>query len=222
MKENRMREKQAAAAGSSCFNRRGFLGLSAAVAASLASGSPVFAQATSSTAQKIADHFASVKTMMGEFVQFGPRGDQTAGKFYLERPGKLRFNYEQPSPMRVISDGRNVAIGNTKMKTWDVYPLSKTPLSLLLSDRIDLGHQMVRQVKEEQDLTTIVLGDKSIFGDQTITLMFDPKTFELRQWTVTDAQGKDTSVMIFNVQQGVNFDDKVFQVPYDEINKRGG
>ena len=217
-----MREKQAAAAGSSCFNRRGFLGLSAAVAATLASGAPVFAQANSSTAQKIADHFASVKTMMGEFVQFGPRGDQTAGKFYLERPGKLRFNYEQPSPMRVISDGRNVAIGNMKMKTWDVYPLSKTPLSLLLSDRIDLGHQMVRQVKEEQDLTTIVLGDKSIFGDQTITLMFDPKTFELRQWTVTDAQGKDTSVMIFNVQQGVNFDDKVFQVPYDEINKRGG
>lgn len=216
-----MRDKQAGAAGSSCFNRRGFLGLSAAVAASLASGAPVFAQATSSTAQKIADHFASVKTMMGEFVQFGPRGDQTAGKFYLERPGKLRFNYEQPSPMRVISDGRNVAIGNLKMKTWDVYPLSKTPLSLLLSDRIDLGHQMVRQVKEEQDLTTIVLGDKSIFGDQTITLMFDPKTFELRQWTVTDAQGKDTSVMIFNVQQGVNFDEKVFQVPYDEINKRG-
>jgi outer membrane lipoprotein-sorting protein len=216
-----MREKQAAAAGSSCFNRRGFLGLSAAVAATLASGAPVFAQANSSSAQKIADHFASVKTMMGEFVQFGPRGDQTAGKFYIERPGKLRFNYEQPSPMRVISDGRNVAIGNMKMKTWDVYPLSKTPLSLLLSDRIDLGHQMVRQVKEEQDLTTIVLGDKTIFGDQTITLMFDPKTFELRQWTVTDAQGKDTSVMIFNVQQGVNFDEKVFEVPYDEINRRG-
>ncbi|MBB4954919.1 outer membrane lipoprotein-sorting protein [Agrobacterium vitis] len=216
-----MREKQAAAANSSSLNRRGFIGLSAAFAVALTAATPAFAQAESSTAQRIADHFASVKTMMGEFVQFGPRGDQTAGKFYLERPGKLRFNYEQPSPMRVISDGRNVAIGNMKMKTWDVYPLSKTPLSLLLSDRIDLGHQMVRQVKEEQDLTTIVLGDKSIFGDQTITLMFDPKTFELRQWTVTDAQGKDTSVMIFNVQQGVNFDEKVFEVPYDDINRRG-
>lgn len=51
--------------------------------------------------------------------------------------------------------------------------------------------------------------------------MFDPKTFELRQWTVTDAQGKDTSVMIFNVQQGVNFDEKVFEVPYDDIRNRG-
>ncbi len=216
-----MREKPATMTGARCFNRRGFIGLSAACVATLVSGPSAFAQAETSTAQRIANHFASVKTMMGEFVQFGPRGDQTAGKFYLERPGKLRFNYEQPSPMRVISDGNNVAIGNLKMKTWDVYPLSKTPLSLLLSDKIDLGHQMVRQVKEEQDLTTIVLGDKSIFGDQTITLMFDPKTFELRQWTVTDAQGKDTSVMIFNVQQGVNFDDKVFEVPYDDIRKRG-
>ncbi|MGG7519386.1 outer membrane lipoprotein carrier protein LolA [Allorhizobium undicola] len=206
------------------LKRRNFLGMAAAgvfAAGGVAIAGPAFAQAESSTAQKIADHFSSVKTMMGEFVQFGPRGEQTAGKFYIQRPGKLRFNYEQPSPMRVISDGRNVAIGNLKMKTWDVYPLSKTPLSLLLSDRIDLTHQMVRQVKEEQDLTTIVLGDKSIFGDQTITLMFDPKTFELRQWTVTDAQGKDTSVTIFNVQQGVNFDDKVFTVPYDDINKRG-
>ncbi|KAA3516808.1 twin-arginine translocation signal domain-containing protein [Agrobacterium vitis] len=220
-----MQKKTFAPAGmAGMIGRRGFIGLAAAGIAVVATGatvSPAYAQAQASAAQRIADHFASVKTMMGEFVQFGPRGEQTAGKFYIERPGKLRFNYEQPSPMRVISDGRNVAIGNLKMKTWDVYPLSKTPLSLLLSDRIDLGHQMVRQVKEEQDLTTIVLGDKSIFGDQTITLMFDPKTFELRQWTVTDAQGKDTSVMIFNVQQGVNFDEKVFEVPYDDIRNRG-
>jgi len=182
--------------------------------AALAAGDP------SQAAQKVADHFSSVKTMMGEFVQFGPRGEQTGGKFYIERPGKLRFNYEKPSPMRVISDGRNLVIGNTKLKTWDIYPLSKTPLSLLLADKIDLGHQMVRGVKEESDLTTIVLGDRTIFGDSTITLMFDPASFELRQWTITDPQAKDTTVMIFNVQTGVKFDDRVFTVPYDSVNRR--
>lgn len=168
-------------------------------------------------AQKIADHFSSVKTMMGEFVQFGPRGEQTGGKFFIQRPGKLRFNYDKPSPMRVIADGKNVVIGNMKLRTWDLYPLSKTPLSLLLSERIDLGHQMVRDVKEEADLTTIVLGDKTIFGDSTITLMFDPKTFDLRQWTITDVQAKDTSVMIFNVQNGINLDPSVFEIPYREV-----
>lgn len=175
------------------------------------------AQAAADAAQKIADHFSSVKTMMGEFVQFGPRGEQTGGKFFIQRPGKLRFNYEKPSPMRVISDGKNVVIGNMKLKTWDLYPLSKTPLSLLLAEKIDLGNQLVRDVKEESDLTTIVLGDKTIFGDSTITLMFDPKTYDLRQWTITDVQAKDTSVMIFNVQTGVNLDPSVFEIPYADV-----
>ncbi|MBP1851930.1 outer membrane lipoprotein carrier protein LolA [Rhizobium halophytocola] len=180
---------------------------------------PMSVLAASDAAQEIANHFSSVKTMMGDFVQFGPRGEQTGGKFYIERPGKLRFNYEQPSPMRVISDGRNVVIGNMKLKTWDIYPLSKTPLSLLLADHIDLSNDKVRSVKEEDDLTTIVLGDRSIFGDALITMMFDPKTYDLRQWTITDPQNKDTTVMILNVKTGVNFDERVFQVPYDQVRK---
>lgn len=200
------------------IRRRDFVaGAAAVLGLSLFPAQLMAAVDASEAAQKIADHFSSVKTMMGEFAQFGPRGEQTGGKFFISRPGKLRFNYEAPSPLRVISDGRNLVIGNFKLKTWDIYPLSKTPLSLLLSDKIDLGREMVRNVQEEQDLTTIVLGDKTIFGESTITLMFDPKTFDLRQWTITDAQAKDTTVMIFNVQTGVSLDEKVFEVPYADV-----
>ncbi len=196
----------------------GLFGLAAsAVLPSMASAQG----AGGAAAQKIADHFSSVKTMMGEFVQFGPRGEQTGGKFYIERPGKLRFNFEDPSPLRVISDGKNVVVGNIKLKTWDLYPLSKTPLTLLLADRIDLSNDAVRGVKEESDLTTIVLGNKTIFGDSTITMMFDSKTYDLRQWTITDNQGKDTSVMIYNVKTGVGFDEKVFAIDYAEVRGRG-
>lgn len=205
----------------SSMSRRGFsfglIGLAATAAFPL----PGLAQGAggSAAAQKIADHFSSVKTMSGEFVQFGPRGEQTGGKFFIERPGKLRFNFEDPSPIRVIADGKNVVIGNTKLKTWDLYPLSKTPLSLLLAERIDLSDGMVRGVREEPDLTTIVLGNRTVFGDSTITMMFDSKTYELRQWTITDAQNKDTSVMIYNVKNGVAFDNRVFRIPYDEVRK---
>ncbi|RUM95590.1 outer membrane lipoprotein carrier protein LolA [Pseudaminobacter arsenicus] len=183
------------------------------------------AAAASDAAQKIADHFASVRTMTGEFVQFGPRGEQTGGKFYIERPGKIRFNYEGNSGFRVISDGQSVVLDNRKMKTMDLYPLSKTPLKLLLDERIDLSGNKVRSVKEEDDLTTIQLADKSVFGNSTITMMFDPKSYELRQWTITDAQGKDTTVMIFNVQQGVTFDQSLFKIDYRrniELNKNKG
>ena len=204
------------------MSRRRFLGQAALVAGMAALGQfagPFLAtgHAQAAAAQRIADHFARVKTMMGEFVQFGPRGEQTGGKFYIERPGKLRFNYESPATFKVTSDGTTLVLENTKLKTADVYPLSKTPLKLLLDSRIDLSDGKVRSVKEEADLTTIQLADKSVFGDSTITLMFDPASYELRQWTITDAQGKDTTVMIFNVQEGVRFDPSVFTIDHRRI-----
>lgn len=206
-------------------SRRSLLrGLAFTAAAAITGGfGPAMVQAqaaTSQAAQKIADHFSAVDTMTGEFVQFGPNGEQTGGKFFIDRPGKLRFNYQEPSPIRVISDGKAVAIGNSKLETWDLYPLSSTPLKLLLSERIDLSEKMVRSVNEEPDLTTIVLGDRSVFGTSTISMMFDPETYDLKQWTIRDAQGKDTSVMIYNVQTGVRFDDSVFQIPYNQVHKK--
>jgi outer membrane lipoprotein-sorting protein len=193
------------------------LALAGAAALNVVPGFRLLAHAQAAVpaaAQKIADHFSSVKTMTGEFVQFGPKGEQTGGKFYLERPGKIRFNYDGASNFQVISDGQSVVILNKKMRTSDLYPLSKTPLKLLLDERIDLSGDRVKSVKEEDDLTTIKLSDKSVFGNATITMMFDPKTYELRQWTITDAQGKDTTVMIFNTREGVNFAADTFKIDY--------
>jgi outer membrane lipoprotein-sorting protein len=177
------------------------------------------AHAASAAAQKIATHFSSVQTMTGDFVQFGPKGEQTGGKFFIERPGKIRFNYEKPSPIRVVADGKSVVINNKKLDTWDIYSLNKTPLKLLLSEKIDLSDGKVKNVKEEDDLTTIVLGDKSIFGDSKISMMFDPKSSDLRQWTITDAKGLDTTVMIFNVKQGEKIDPSIFKIDYLRVNE---
>ncbi|MEE9376295.1 MAG: outer-membrane lipoprotein carrier protein LolA [Rhizobiaceae bacterium] len=161
---------------------------------------------------KISKHFSSVPSMVGEFIQFGPNGEQTGGKFYLKRPGRIRFDYHKPSPITVKADGKTVGIHNKKLKTWDFFPLKKTPLRLLLADKISVRDKSIKSVKQEPDLTTVVLGNKSVFGNSKITLMFDPKTFELRQWTITDNQGKDTSVMIFNVKKNVKLSSKLFRM----------
>mgnify|MGYP001092739158 CR=1 FL=1 len=203
------------------LTRRGILGMAVGLGGlamlQMVPGAVLVAEAQaapSAAAQAIADHFAGVKTMTGEFVQFGPKGDQLGGKFFIERPGKIRFNYDGASGFKVISDGNSVLLENAKMKTMDLYPLSKTPLALLLAERIDLSGNRVRSVKEEDDQTVIQLADKSVFGNARITMMFDPKTYELRQWTITDAQGKDTTVMIFNVKQGVSIDNSLFAIDY--------
>ncbi|MEQ1951748.1 outer membrane lipoprotein carrier protein LolA [Mesorhizobium sp. CN2-181] len=199
--------------------RRGVIGMALGLATlaglSLLPGmtAPAAAEA-SATAQKIADHFASIRSMSGEFVQFDARGRQTGGKFYIQRPGKIRFNYDGSSGFKVISDGDSVVLENPKMKTMDLYPLSKTPLKLLLDDRIDLSGNKVRSVKEESDQTVIQLVDKSSFGNSTITMTFDAANYQLKEWTITDAQGKKTTVMIFNTQQDVKIDPSLFTIDY--------
>lgn len=160
----------------------------------------------------ISDEFTAVPTMMGEFVQFGPNGEQSGGTFYIQRPGKIRFNYEEPSPIRIISNGRTVAVNNKKLKTWSFYPLSKTPLKLLLDNKLDLNDSSIKSVKTEGDITTIVMSNEKAFGKSEITLLFDPASYDLRQWTIKDAQGKETSVMVFNVQKGVKIPKKYFIV----------
>jgi outer membrane lipoprotein-sorting protein len=193
-----------------------------AAAATLALPSAAHSQAASKedTVSQLSQHFTSVPTMKGEFVQFGPNGEQTGGVFYIERPGKIRFNYEKPAAVEVISNGKTVAVHNSKLKTWDFYPLDKTPLKLLLSDKITVSDKTIRDVISEPDLTTVVMGDDSVFGNAVITLMFDPATFDLRQWTIKDPKGKETSVMVFNVQKNVAIPAKLFD--FNELEIRRG
>lgn len=201
------------------MTRRGALTAGAGLIAAFALPGATRAQA-SGAPQQIADHFTRVRTMMGEFVQFGPSGEQTGGRFFIERPGRVLFLYEEPSNIRVVADGRSVLVNNTKLDTWDAYPLNKTPLNLVLGDRIDLSGGRVQSVVEAEDLTAIVLQDKQIFGDSTITMMFDPSSYDLRQWTIRDAQGKDTTVMIFNVREGVTFGEGTFDIDYARVREK--
>ncbi|MBX3598712.1 MAG: outer membrane lipoprotein carrier protein LolA [Rhizobiaceae bacterium] len=208
------------------LTRRTALGLAFGGALSLSGGMVSRAHAEGAeTVQQIASHFGSIRSMAGDFVQFGPRGEQTGGKFYIQRPGKIRFNYDPPSNYRVIADGKSVVIENMKLRTSDLYPLSKTPLKLLLDDKIDLSGGRVKSVKQESDLTTIQLADKSVFGNSTITMKFNPQTSELLEWTITDAKGKDTTVMISNVRNGVQLDPSMFEINYQrnrELNQKKG
>jgi len=191
-----------------------------ALAIAAAVSTPVTAQAVGAkeTVEKLNAHFSAVPTMSGEFVQFGPNGEQTGGVFYIERPGKIRFNYEKPASIEVISNGKTVAVHNRKLKTWDFYPLDKTPLKLLLDDRMAFDNKTIRDVVAEADMTTVVMGDEQFFGDSVITLMFDPENFDLRQWTIKDPKGKETSVMVFNVQKNVEIPAKLFH--FDELQIR--
>ncbi len=89
-------------------------------------------------AARVSSYLSSLQTLVGNFVQVGPDGSKTRGDFYIQKPGKVRFEYEAPSPVDIIADGSSLAVRDRKLATQDIYPLSQTPLRFLLSDRIDL------------------------------------------------------------------------------------
>ena len=158
-------------------------------------------------------YFNGVRTMAGAFVQFGPDGQRTEGQFYLSKPGKIRFQYAKPATLEIIADATDVVVFDRKNQTKDLYPLSKTPLRFLLSDQLDLTSEAtVTKVSVEPDLVSIVLEQSTMFGDGRLTMVFDRKSSELKQWTVTDAQGYDTSVAIYNTTANQPVDEKLFKI----------
>ncbi len=172
-------------------------------------------QQQSETLDQINTYFNSVKTMDGDFIQFGPDGSQAEGKFYLARPGKVRFYYNPPAKLDIIADGKSVSVKDRKMNTQDIWPLSQTPLRFLLASHIDLRKDAkVSSVQVDPDLVTVVINDKTTFNSGKLTLIFDTKTKELKQWTVTDAQGLDTTVAIYNVKVNGPTNPDLFKIDY--------
>jgi outer membrane lipoprotein-sorting protein len=163
----------------------------------------------------ISARLSTVETMDGEFIQFNPNGDQLQGKFYIARPGRVRFQYDPPTTVSVIADGKSVLVFDKKLQTYDIWPLSQTPLRLLLDRNLDLANSdKVTRVGVAPDLVEIELQDETRFSAGTLNLIFDRTTYELRQWTVTDQQGLQTMVALYNVETGKALPKDLFQIDY--------
>ena len=187
-------------------------------------GSPnLSAQATAFDAKqrdlldRISLYLSSAQTMVGNFVQIGPDGGRTEGTFYIQKPGRVRFAYNPPSPIDIIADGSSVVVRDRKLATQDLYPLSQTPLRYLLADRIDLLHDTdVVSVSADDTFATVVIEEKELMiGTSRLMIMFDAKDLMLKQWTVTDPQGFDTTVAVYNLDSAKKPDPNLFVINYE-------
>ena len=138
-----------------------------------------------------------LEMMSAEFVQMSG-GRQMTGQLYLRKPGKLRFDYDAPSPLEIISDGSTVAIRDRKLATQDLYSIGQTPLKFLVRERIDIARDLtVTGIRVDPDRVIVAVEDKATFsGTSQVTLFFDQPSLTLRQWTVIDPQGHDVSVLL--------------------------
>jgi outer membrane lipoprotein-sorting protein len=165
---------------------------------------------------RISAYLSSVQTMVGSFVQIGPDGGRTEGTFYIQKPGRVRFTYNPPSPIDIIADGSSVVVRDRKLATQDLYPLSQTPLRYLLADRIDLLRDTdVVSITTDDTFATVVIEQKQVMvGTSRLMIMFDAKDLTLKQWTVTDPQGFDTTVAVYNLDTAKKPDPNLFVINY--------
>ncbi len=190
--------------------------VTAAVAASPGSG---FDGGQRTLAARASGYLSSVQTLTGSFIQVGPDGGRTEGQFYIQKPGKVRFEYSPPSPIDVIADGSSVVVRDRKLATQDLYPLSQTPLRYLLVEKIDLLRDTnVVSVSADDVFVTLVIEEKQVLtGTHRLMMMFGAKDFQLRQWTVTDPQGYDTTVAVYNLDQKKKPDPDLFKINYERM-----
>ena len=161
-------------------------------------------------------YLMSVQNLVGDFVQVGPDGRRSEGKLYLQKPGRVRFEYKPPSPIELVSDGKSLVVRDRKLETQDLYPLSQTPLRFLLADRVDLLKETnVTNVSADDTFISLGMEEKqTLGGTHKVLLMFSVKDMQLKQWTITDPQGYDTTVALYNLDPSQKIDPSMFVIDY--------
>jgi len=169
---------------------------------------------------KTSNYLSGVQTLVGNFVQIGPDGRRVEGAFYIQKPGKVRFAYNPPSPIDIIADGSAVVVRDRSLETSDYYPLSQTPLRYLLADHIDLlrDTDVISVSADDTFITAVIEETRLLTGTSRLMIMFDAKNLQLKQWTVTDPQGLDTTVAVYNLDTTKKPDPNLFVINYQNQN----
>ncbi|ATQ41020.1 LolA family protein [Caulobacter mirabilis] len=163
---------------------------------------------------KATAYLQGLTSAKGRFVQTDTRGSQTQGVLYMQRPGKARFEYEAPSSLLVISDGKVVSVADKRLKTVNRYWLSQTPLKLFLADEIRLDRGVhISRVSRLNDGFQITAQDRAGKTKGQITLTFSDSPMQLLGWTITDARNAATRVRLTSLERASGLDPALFRAP---------
>lgn len=155
----------------------------------------------------------SVARLQGRFAQSSPDGSRATGMFYMQRPGKLRFQYDPPATLLIVSDGSVVSMRDTALRTTERTPLRSTPLNLILGQTIDLERNArIVRVSRSGEWLIVTARDRAGQTDGVISLQFFGPNAELRSWDVVDATGARTRITLSELTQPANLDRALFRL----------
>lgn len=169
----------------------------------------------------LSKYLNSLGSVQTDFTQVNADGSVVLGKLYIQRPGRVRFEYAPPDKSLVLASAGNVAIFDAKSnQPPEQYPLRRTPLSLILADQVNLGKaKMVVGHKQVENTTRVMAQDPEKPEYGTIELVFTDSPVTLRQWIITDDTGQQTTVILGDLTVGKSFAPGFFNIK-DEIERR--
>ena len=194
---------------------------SAALALGLLALTPLAAAAQKLPLAEISSYLNKLQTAKGEFTQINDDGSISTGTIYIKRPGKVRFEYNPPESALVVAGSNTVVIYDKKSnEPAQSYPLSRTPLSIILARNVDLGAaNMVTGHGFDGTATVVTAQDPENPQYGNIQLKFTGNPVELRQWIINDGNGSQTTVVLGALQKGGNIPDRLFDVGSPGVNR---
>jgi len=171
-----------------------------------------FSAADRADIQRAQDYLNAITSLKARFLQIADNGNQSEGTAYLDRPGRLRLQYDPPSPLLVVADGTFLIVQDKTVDNPSYIPLGQTPAGVLVRDnvRLDGNDLHVTRVIHQPGVISIGVEQADDPGEGELTLVFSDKPFELRQWRVRDAQGLTTTVSLYDVATGMKLDPGLF------------
>lgn len=161
-------------------------------------------------------YLGALDTVQSRFVQVSSNGAYAEGTVFVERPGKLRFEYDPPHPALLVSNGLTLLYYDRELKQTSYLPLWETPLWFLIREDVELEDALeVTKVSEEAGTLRITVRDRESPDRGVVTLIFKDGPLALKQWEVVDAQGIATQVTLINPRYGAPIDSKMFD--YGEL-----
>ena len=171
----------------------------------------VLSDADQATLRAAETYLNGLHTLKAKFLQIGPDGATTTGTAWLDRPGRMRFEYDPPSPLLLVAGNGTVVFRDNKADQTSNIPMEQTPLGLLLRDRIALsGDVTVTDFQRPPGQLQITVVKTASPDDGSLTLLLNADPLALEGWTVIDAQGRETRIRLSQATLGGDFDPSLF------------
>ena len=183
---------------------------------------PALPEAAREPIARVEAYLNGIDTLRSSFVQINPDGAQVTGELYYERPDKMRLEYDPPSRVLIVANEWEVIYHDRRLKQVSHMLTGSTPLGFLLEEDIELsGDVTVTDVQEGGGELRVTLVQTEEPDQGSITLVFAEQPMELRRWTVVDAQGLPTHVVLDGIETGVPLDDELFVFRNPRFDPRG-